>query len=202
MMNSGEIVFASCPCPAGKGPLASCKHTALACYALEESSRLKSTRDLETCNSRLQTWNQPRKRKLDPQCVNDINFAQKAYGKEIKLAKSPCDPINPSHRNINSQEVNSEILDRICKVKPNCGFFYLLSNEKVNKEPDASSCELPGQQHDITSPIKEHPVSLDETKLRVERIKKKLCVIEQERDRIATETKRQSSCTSGLPIAE
>ena len=91
--------------------------------------------------------------------------------------------------------MNSETLDRICQAKPNCGFFYLLRNEKVNKEPDVSSCELPGQQHDITSPIKEHPVSLDETKLRVEEIKKNLCVSEQERDRIATETKRQSSCT-------
>ena len=193
--NSGEIVFASCPCPAGRGPLASCKHTAAACYALEEFSRLKSTRDLETCTSRLQTWNQPRKRKLDPQSVCDIDFSKKAYGKEIKVTKSPYDPRNPSHRNINSQEVNSELLDRICKAKPNCGFFYLLSNEKVNKEPDDSSYELPGQLHDIISPIKEHPVSLDEIKLRMEKIKKKLCVSEQERDRIATETKRQSSCT-------
>ena len=74
----------------------------------------------------------------------DNNFAKKAYGKEIKLAKSPYDPRNPSHRNINSQEVNSEILDRICKAKPDCGFFHLLSNEKVDKEPDVSSCGLPG----------------------------------------------------------
>ena len=91
--------------------------------------------------------------------------------------------------------MNSELLDRICKAKPNCGIFYLRSKEKVNKEPDDSSCELPGHLHDIISPIKEHPVSLDEIKLRVEKIKKKLCVSEQERDRIATKTKRQSSCT-------
>ena len=123
--NSGEKVFASCPCPAGKGPLASCKHTAAACYALEEFSRLKSTRDLETCTSRLQTWNQPRKRKLDPQSVYDIDFSKKAYGKEIKVTRSPYDPRNPSHRNINSQEVNSELLDRICKAKPNCEFFFI-----------------------------------------------------------------------------
>ena len=88
-----------------------------------KSLRLKSTRDLETCTSRLQTWNQPKKRKLDPQSVYDINFAKKAYGKEIKVTKSLYDPRNPSHRNINSQEVNSELLDRICKAKPNCGFF-------------------------------------------------------------------------------
>ena len=74
-------------------------------------------------------------------------------------------------------------------------FLFILSNEKVNKERDDSSCEVPSQLHDIISPIKEHPVSLDEIKLRVEKIKKKLCVSEQERDRIATETKRPSSCT-------
>ena len=84
-------------------------------------------------------------------------------------------------------------LTEYAKQGPTVDFFYSLSNEKVNKEPDVSSCELPGQQHDIISPIKEHPISLDEIKLRLEKIKKKLCVSEQERDRIATETKRQSS---------
>ena len=62
---------------------------------------------------------------------------KKPMEKKVKLAKSPYDPRNLSHRN-NSQEVNSELLDRISKAKPNCGFIYLLSNEKVNKEPDVS----------------------------------------------------------------
>ena len=84
-------------------------------------------------------------------------------------------------------------LTEYAKQSPTVDFFYLLSNEKVNKEPDVSSCELPDQQHDIISPIKKHPVSLDEIELRLEKIKKKLCVSEQERDRIATETKRHSS---------
>ncbi|CAH3106254.1 unnamed protein product, partial [Pocillopora meandrina] len=62
----GKITFASCACPAGKGPCGSCKHIAALCYALEEFVRLKCTREFETCTSRLQTWNQPRKRKLFP----------------------------------------------------------------------------------------------------------------------------------------
>jgi hypothetical protein len=49
--HSGEIVYASCPCPAGKGPLGSCKHVAAICYALEECTRLNSTREFETCTS-------------------------------------------------------------------------------------------------------------------------------------------------------
>lgn len=35
MINSGELLFASCQCPAGKAPLASCKHTAALCMPLK-----------------------------------------------------------------------------------------------------------------------------------------------------------------------
>ena len=56
--SEGEIFYSSCPCPAGKGPLGSCKHIPALCYALEEFNRLKCTRKFDTCPSRLQTWNQ------------------------------------------------------------------------------------------------------------------------------------------------
>ena len=39
--HEGEIAFASCACPAGKGPRGSGKHIAALCYALEEFVRLK-----------------------------------------------------------------------------------------------------------------------------------------------------------------
>ena len=78
----GKITFASCACPAGKGPCGSCKHIAALCYALEEFVRLNCTREFETCTSRLQTWNQPRKRKLDSQSVYEIDFPKKIYRRE------------------------------------------------------------------------------------------------------------------------
>ena len=82
MINSGEqageITYACCsPCPAGKGPFASCKHLAALCFALEEFVRLKKSRDFATCTDRLQTWNQPRKRKLEPRSVYEIDFSKK-----------------------------------------------------------------------------------------------------------------------------
>ena len=79
-----DIAFASCPCPAGKGPLGSCKHIAALCYALEEFVRLRCTREFETCTSRLQTWNQARKRKLDSQSVYEIDFSKKKFMEEKK----------------------------------------------------------------------------------------------------------------------
>ncbi|CAB3984070.1 Transposon Tf2-9 poly, partial [Paramuricea clavata] len=54
------------------------------CYALEEFTRLKCMPEFETCTSRLQTWNQPRKRKLDPETVYDIDFSRKIYRKQKK----------------------------------------------------------------------------------------------------------------------
>lgn len=59
---SAEILYAEDGCPAGRGPTGSCKHIAAFCYALEEFVRLGFTRPFLSCTSRLQTWNQPRKK--------------------------------------------------------------------------------------------------------------------------------------------
>lgn len=185
LSSSGDIVYASCPCPAGKGPLGSCKHVAALCYALEELKRLKSSREFQTCTSRLQEWNQPRKRKLEPQSVYFIDFSKKIYGKEERNKTKPLtDPRHPIHRNADSTDANKDLLEKINKVIPNCVFFYLLSNEKQVKSADA----------DIISPVKEQPVSLETIINRAEKIKENLKVTYEEIQRIAAETKTQSKC--------
>ena len=198
---SGEIVYASChPCPAGKGPQASCKHIAALCYALEEFGRLQSTREFETCTERLQAWNQPRKRKLDAERVYDIDFTRKVYGKEEKERKKTLvDPRLPSHRDKYSSNVNKCMLTGITRVKPNCGFFFLLSNEKLAGESleDQSQC-LPAESTcvvNIISPPKQQPLSLQEIFERASRVKQKLFVDEEERKRIKLSTQNQSKCS-------
>ena len=184
----GEILFSSCPCPAGKGPLGSCKHIAALCYALEEFNRLKCTREFDTCTSRLQTWNQPRKRKLDPQTVYDIDFSKKIYRRVKKKKPKPLtDPRRQCDRNNDSKKVNAELLEKIKAVKPHSGFFCLLSNE-VQPQKDNS----------IISPIKEHPVSLKEIFNRAEKVKRNLMVNEQERQNIANATKKQRNANNGI----
>lgn len=191
--HSGEIVYASCPCPAGKGPFGSCKHVAAICYALEEFTRFNSTREFETCTSRLQEWNQPRKRKLDAQSVYDIDFSKKVYGRvEKQTAKPLNDPRHPFHRDNDSKNANKELLDKIKKVKPDCGFFYLLSDEKLIHE-EARSPPVQ-RQVEIIPPLEEQPVSLHEIRKRAEQIKRNLMVNESERQRIAEETRAQSDC--------
>ena len=186
LSESGDIIYASCPCPAGKGPLGSCKHVAALCYALEEFARLKCTREYQSCTSRLQEWNRPRKRKLEPQSVYDIDFSRKTYGSsENNKRKVLNDPRHPSHRNTESTKANQALLENIMKVRPNCGFYYLLSD--VKKDEEKKSIE-------IISPIKEQPVSLQTILMRAEKIKKNLMVTENERQKIFTKTKSQSNC--------
>ena len=56
-LQGGDIVSASCGCPAGMGPHGSCKHIAAMCYTLEDFTKLKVTTDHISCTSKLQKWN-------------------------------------------------------------------------------------------------------------------------------------------------
>ena len=76
-----------------------------------EFVRLKCTREFETCTSRLQTWNQPRKRKLDSQSVYEIDFSKKIYRREERNNVKPLnDPRRPSERNNDSKKVTENCL--------------------------------------------------------------------------------------------
>lgn len=136
-----EITYASCcSCPAGKGPYASCKYTAALCFALEEFVRLQSSRDFQTCTERLQTLNQPRKKKLDPQTVYKIDFSRKVYGrKEESVTKQLNNPRPQAYRENNSHKANESLLNELLKGKSNCGFFFLFSTEKLQPSNNSAS---------------------------------------------------------------
>ena len=93
------------------------------------------------------------------------------------------DPRRPSERNNDPKKVNRELLDNIKRVKPNCGFYCLLSDGKLYQTTN-----------EIISPIKEHPVSLTDIFDRKKRIKRDLMVGDQERRNISVATKSQSHC--------
>ena len=86
---SAEILYAEDGCPAGRGPTGSCKHIAAFCYALEEFVRLGFTRPFLSCTSRLQTWNQPRQKKLESKTIYEIPFERAEYGKVKKAHPKP-----------------------------------------------------------------------------------------------------------------
>ena len=137
LTKSSEIVFARCECPAGVGPHGSCKHIAAFCYSLEEYCRLQTQ---VPCTSRLQTWNQPRKRHLDPANVMDIDFANHEYGKVKR--KPPCtsyDP-RPSHlRSTTNLEVE-RLRNKLLQSGKEIALLHVIS---AVESPDISACPPP-----------------------------------------------------------
>ena len=65
------MVYASCGCP-GKGPSESCKHIGALCYALCDFCKCGRIPDFLTCTDKLQSWNKPRGRKVDPIPVDEL----------------------------------------------------------------------------------------------------------------------------------
>ena len=58
---TGEIQHG---CPAGAGPMGSCKHIAALCYALIDFVRFHALPEFQTPTDKLQKWNQPRQKRL------------------------------------------------------------------------------------------------------------------------------------------
>lgn len=179
---AGKITFASCnPCPAGKAPFASCKHIAALCYGLEEFVRTgRSSRNYQTCTSRLQTWNQPRKRKLDSSSVYEIDFSKKVYGKDSKKPRELQDPRLPAYRESSPSAANQVLLDNINSISLDCGFTKILSRDK------------PKTDEHVISPPKVQPISIDEIYERARKVKQELFVSDDERNMINIKTQQQS----------
>lgn len=86
---SWDILTAECGCPAGKGPNASCKHVGALCYALVQFCKSGQLPDFLTCTQRLQEWNKPRPRKVEPIPVLELT----ARRKEILNSKRRLRPV-------------------------------------------------------------------------------------------------------------
>ena len=133
--DGGNIMSASCGCPAGLGPTGSCKHIASMCYALEEFTRLKATRDHVACTSKLQEWNQPRKRKLECEKSSDIKFVKLEYGKTKRAPNQLCYDPRPSFLQRTSTSEVTWLKDGLQAMKSPCAFLHVLPSSS-----SSSSC--------------------------------------------------------------
>ena len=147
LSSSGKIIFAQDGCPAGKGPRGSCKHIAAFCYALEEFVRLGFTRTFQSCTARLQTWNQPRPKKLQPRAIYEIAFQKAEFGKVKNKNLKPF----PSEYNAIPSRGRRDVanattkLASLCKLLPKpCGFLKVLSRDHIDlKHVNPSSSPPP-----------------------------------------------------------
>ena len=93
-----DIITATCGCPAGKGTTASCKHVGALCYALVEFCTSGKMPDFLTCTDKLQAWNRPKPKKVNPIPVTDFSKRKMEITKkhEKKQSITEYDPRPPS----------------------------------------------------------------------------------------------------------
>ena len=129
---SCDVNEATCSCPAGRGPLGSCKHIAALCFSLENFVK---TRDVSlalgegACTAALQKWNQPRKRRLDSVKAEEISFksTMPSYAeKENKRSERKAyDPRPLCMRSTSTSELE-EFRERVKELPNGTGFLHLL----------------------------------------------------------------------------
>ena len=140
MTNSSDICLAECSCPAGRGPHGSCKHIAATLFALENFNTIREEiqdNDTVSCTSKLQTWNQPRKRRLDSQPISQISFkVEDCYCKPTRQSKELIDP-RPLELQKTTDRKGKILLK---KLEVSCGVldFLTASESCINSNNDAS----------------------------------------------------------------
>ena len=87
------VLSASCVCIAGLA--GGCNHVAGSLYALEDFVRSAMREEANLpCTSKLQKWNQPCRRKVQPSCAMDACFIKEEFGKAKRAQRhhlyDPC----------------------------------------------------------------------------------------------------------------
>ena len=76
-------------CPAGKEPTASCKHIGALCYAFANFCTCGKLPDFITCTQKLQEWNRPNGKKVQPIPVEDfIDRKHEILGNYVQASTS------------------------------------------------------------------------------------------------------------------
>ena len=85
-IDSSDIVYAACGCPAGKGPRGSCKHIAALTYGFCKIF------ESQTCTDVLQKWNKPRAKKNNPIPVDELGSRRRELTNSSRRANVLFDP--------------------------------------------------------------------------------------------------------------
>ena len=112
-----KFLQSSCTCPAGRGPLATCKHIAAVLNALEHFCRLGFTKEPVTCTERLQQWNKPQSKKVAVLTVQEMDFRKNSLGKQVKGNDKRCSQPKHADSLIHDQAANTA---RLWNGSKNC----------------------------------------------------------------------------------
>ena len=118
--SNARVVIAYCTYPAGLAGC--CNHVTATLYCLEDYVGLGLREEEELgCTSRLQTWNQPRKRNVEPHPTDDVTLHKDMYGKKkrCKLQHVNKWDCRPSSRKIIDPDKARTLRESLCIIEQN-----------------------------------------------------------------------------------
>ena len=116
--HTAHVERAICVCPAGL--CGCCNHVTATLYCVEDYFRLKlNEEDQKGCTEKLQTWNQPRNKKVDARPTNLVMLTKKVYGveKRPKLCKVNQWDCRPTSRRVAHPERKINLRNRLARIK-------------------------------------------------------------------------------------
>ena len=210
--STAEVKSAFCVCTSGLE--GSCNHIAGLLYALENFVRLGLREDARlSCTSKLQQWNKPRKQKVPPARVQDVQLVKEEYGKVKRKRRAPrYDPRAAADVLTNPQEVdnlrsalkkeNERLLSKddsqsgMYKLYgTSCWLRLLAEDSSAESKSEASSCN----EHESGSSDDEgdvvHPVPDNTTRYKTkdEYYKSEVVLSDDARTKLQESTVGQSS---------
>lgn len=162
LTTKGDVHTAYCVCPAGLGGM--CNHVGATLYALEDFVRLGLREESRLpCTSRLQKWNQPRKRSVPPSRVAAVHAIKEEYGKGKRRRIPPqedprpdnvrlpnpeeVDTLHDSLRAEHEQQLRADKSGNVAKYGSSC----LLRLMETTDEEESSSEEENAEDSDSSS---------------------------------------------------
>ena len=198
-----SIVGAECGCPAGKGPAASCKHIAALCYSLDKFCKSQQIPQLLSPTNQLQTWNQPRAKKLKPVSVQNLHFEKLKYGKKPRQQHKPLTSVfdpRPLRYRHQDHEALAHLQSELAQMPITC-FLHLLGPAT---DPVACVCHdhsyartseppaHPLPRHTVVLPLDSDNIIQLPVKEKMERFKQEMTLSPHEIKEVERNTRAQS----------
>ena len=137
------------------------------CYVLEFCKLKSTSTEQVTCTSKLQTWNQPtRKRVLDPEKASDIKFVKLVHGTTKREPITRVYDPRPAQLQQTTSEEVRHFRSALCNLSRPSGFLHVLVDDDTQPTPNVT--RLPpaprSEREKVIARMKamEHPLSLQQ----------------------------------------
>ena len=192
------IVYAECGCPAGRGPMGSCKHIAALAYALVDFGRTRSLPEYRTCTDVLQQWNRPRPRHVEIIPVSELGSHRRQLTPSVKSAGSGVmfDPRPANCVNIDIPNRLERLRCDLLAIDQPCALLNVLVPSVASI--DHTYCKVVADNINTNNANQIASISdfveLEEKTTTAEEVLERLNLTHEERVQLELDTRSQSEC--------